>query len=334
MILPRVILTSVCSMSTPHAAGSAALLLQSLGKGCGSEMRRLLTTTAQPLPVSHASDDLQTVAQQGSGQLNVWDAANMKTLVSPGEILLNDTQYFDSDHIITIENTSGSSVTYTLSHTPAKTVLSIGSALGLANTAPLPTTSDTASVSFRTTTTTIRARRTSQVKVTFKPPSGLDPKTYPIYSGFITVTGSNGEVLSIPYQGVASRMKDMKIIDNSNTTFGVNLPVILDNKMVPHTEDKNWTFTGTDIPFLLYRLAAGTRSLVVDLVDKDTNVPNSVHTKRGLLDWLFGKWFGPKWRGKNTFAQIPVIGTLDTKPYAHRHEATGVSGAMSPSSII
>jgi len=296
-------------------------------------MRTLLTTTAQPLPASHASDNLQTVAQQGSGQLNVWDAATMKTLVSPGEILLNDTQYFRSDHTITIENTSRSSVTYTLSHLSANTVLSIGPALGLANTAPLPTTSSTASVSFRATTVTIRARKTEKVKVTFQAPSDLDPKTYPIYSGFIIVTGSNGEVLSIPYQGVASKMKDMKIIDNSNTIFGVNLPVILDKSMVPHPEDKNWTFTGNDFPYLLYRFAAGTPSFVVDLVDKDTNVPNSVHTKRGLLDWLFGKWFGPK-KGKNTFAQIPVIGTLGTKPYAHRHEATGVSGVMLSSSII
>jgi len=311
------------SFSTPHVAGSAALLLQSLGKDRASEMRTLMTTTAQPLPVSFTSDSLQTVAQQGSGQLNVWDAANMKTLVSPGELLLNDTQYFRSSHIITIENTSGSSVTYTLSHTPANTVLSIGPALGLANTAPLPTASSTASVSFRTSTITIGSTRTERVKVTFTAPSGLDPKTYPIYSGFIVVTGSNGEVLSIPYQGVASKMKDMKIIDNSNTTFGVNLPVIINGNMVPHTEDKNWTFTGTDSPFLLYRLAAGTRSFVVDLVDKNTFVPKSVHTKRDLVDWLYGSWFGQKWEKKNSFAQIPVIGTLGTIPYAHRHEATG-----------
>lgn len=311
------------------------MLLQSLGKGRASEMRTLLTTTAQPLPVSFTSNNLQTVAQQGSGQLNVWDAANMKTLVSPGAMLLNDTQYFRSDHIITIENTSGSSVTYTLSHTPANTVLSIGSALGLANTAPLPTASSTASVSFRTTSITVRSKKTERVKVTFTAPNGLDPTTYPIYSGFIVVTGSNGEVLSIPYQGVASKMKDMKIIDNSNTMFGVNLPVIIDGGMFPHTEDKNWTFTGTDLPFLLYRLAAGTRSFVVDLVDKNTFVPKAVHTKRGLLvDWLYGNWFGQKWGKKNSFAQIPVIGTLGTIPYAHRHEATGVGGTVLRSSII
>ena len=310
------------------------MLLQSLGKGRASEMRRLLTTTAEPLPVSFTSDNLQTVAQQGSGQINVWNAANMKTLVSPGEMLLNDTEYFRSDHIITIENTSGSSVTYTLSHTPANTVLSIGPALGLANTAPLPTTSSTASVSFRTTTITVNSRRTERVRVTFTAPSGLDPKTYPIYSGFIVVTGSNGEVFSIPYQGVASKMKDMKIIDNSNTTFGINLPVIIDGGMFPHKEDKNWTFTGTDFPFLLYRLAAGTRSLVVDLVDKKTFVPKSVQTKRGLVDWLYDSWFGRKWEKKNSYAQIPVIGTLGTAPYAHRHEATGVSGTVLRSSII
>ena len=323
-------------MAAPHAAGSAALLLQSRGKDSASRMRTLLTTTAQPLPVSHTSDDLQTVAQQGSGQLNVWDAANIKTLVSPGEILLNDTQYFSSNQFITIENTSGSSMTYTLSHTPANTVLSIGPTLGLANTAPLPTVSSTASVNFRTAKITIRPRSTDRVKVTFKAPSGLDPKTYPIYSGFITVTGSNGEVFSIPYQGVASNMKDMKIIDTSNTTFGINLPVIIDKNMVPHTEDKNWTLTGTDFPFLLYRLAAGTPSFIVDLVDKETNVKSAVHTKRALLDWLFGNWFGfdTWWRKKSTFAKVPVIGTLNTRPYTYRHEATGVSGAMLPASVI
>jgi hypothetical protein len=299
-------------------------------------MRTLLTTTAQPLPASHSSDNLQTVAQQGSGQLNVWDAANMETLVSPGEILLNDTQYLNSNQYITIKNTSGSSVTYTLSHTPANTVLSIGPTLGLANTAPLPTVPSTASVNFRTTKITVWPSSTGQVKVTFKVPNGLDPNTYPIYSGFITITGSNGEVLSIPYQGVASKMKDMKIIDTSNTTFGINLPIIIDKSMVPHTEDKNWTFTGTDFPFLLYRFAAGTPSFIIDLVDKDTKIKNVVHTKRDLFGWLAGSWFGfdSWWSRKNTFAKVPVIGTLNTGPYTYRHEATGVSGAMLPLSII
>jgi len=323
-------------MAAPHAAGSAALLLQSLGKDSASRMRKLLTTAAQPLPASHNSDSLQTVAQQGSGQLNVWGAASMKTLISPGEILLNDTQYICSDQTISIENNSGSSVTYTLSHTPANTVLSIGSTLGLANTAPLPTVSNTASVNIRDTEITIRPRKSGRVKIIFKAPSGLDPKTYPIYSGYITITGSNGEVFSIPYLGVASKMKDMKIIDTSNTTFGINLPVIIDKNMLPHTENKNWTFTGNDFPFLLYRLAAGTRSFVVDLVDKNTVVKGAVPTKRGLLDWLYGNWYGSWWdkKNKNTFAQVPVIGTLNTRPYAYRHEATGVSGAILPSPII
>jgi hypothetical protein len=321
-------------MATPHAAGSAALLLQSLGKDSASRMRELLTTTAQPLPASHDGDDLQTIAQQGSGQIDVWGAATMRTLVSPGEILLNDTRYTRSDQFITIENTSRTSVTYTLSHTPANTVLSIEPTLGLPNTAPLPTAPSTASVKFLTKKLTIRPGSTGWAMLTINAPNGLDPKTYPIYSGFITVTGSNGEVLSIPYQGVASRMEDMKVVDTSNSMFGVNLPVILDKNMIPHTEDRNWTFIGMDFPYLLYRFAAGTRSFVVDLVDKDTKVPHAEQTKRGFFDSLFGNWYDSWWSKKNTFSRIPVIGTLITKPYTHRHEATGVSGAKLPSTII
>ena len=85
------------SMATPFAAGSYALLLQVKGKSKAvtSSARNLFQTTAQIISSSKTdSDPLQTVTQQGAGLINVHDAIFSTTIVSPGELVLNDTAHF------------------------------------------------------------------------------------------------------------------------------------------------------------------------------------------------------------------------------------------------
>lgn len=87
------------SMATPFLAGSAALLLQVKGKSAAVARgaRDLFETTAQRVPSSHTDGEpLQTVTQQGAGLINVFDAIYAKTIVSPGELILNDTANFRS----------------------------------------------------------------------------------------------------------------------------------------------------------------------------------------------------------------------------------------------
>ena len=85
------------SMATPFVAGSAALLLQVKGKEAAVALsaRTLFETTAKILPSSQApGDPLQTVAQQGAGLIQVHDALRFTTIVTPGELILNDTAHF------------------------------------------------------------------------------------------------------------------------------------------------------------------------------------------------------------------------------------------------
>jgi len=82
-------------MAAPYAAGSAALVLQAKGKGAARNMRSILQSTTQQLPQSHAEGSLiETAAFQGSGLVNIFDAINVKTTVSPAEITLNDTEHW------------------------------------------------------------------------------------------------------------------------------------------------------------------------------------------------------------------------------------------------
>ena len=85
------------SMATPFAAGSAALLLEVKGKTAASARaaRTLFETTA--VSVRSAKDELslpQTLTQQGSGLINVYDALFATTSVSTGQLILNDTANF------------------------------------------------------------------------------------------------------------------------------------------------------------------------------------------------------------------------------------------------
>jgi len=84
-------------MATPFVAGSSALLLSVKGKSkdVTSTARTLFETTAQKVGSSKTDGDpLQTLTQQGAGLINVFNAIHSTTIVSPGELILNDTANF------------------------------------------------------------------------------------------------------------------------------------------------------------------------------------------------------------------------------------------------
>lgn len=85
------------SMATPFVAGSSALLFEA--KGLTSDVARaartLFETTANRVPSSKTDGDpWQSVTQQGAGLIDVFDALHSTIVVSPGELLLNDTTHF------------------------------------------------------------------------------------------------------------------------------------------------------------------------------------------------------------------------------------------------
>lgn len=86
------------SMATPFLAGAAALMLQIRGKNAETARaaRDLFETTAVSVPASTAESALpQTLTQQGAGLIDVYSAIFSKTLVSPGQLILNDTSNMD-----------------------------------------------------------------------------------------------------------------------------------------------------------------------------------------------------------------------------------------------
>lgn len=159
-------------------------------------------------PSSRTKADLAITA----GLVQIVDAINAKTLISPYELQLNDTAYFGGVQTITLENRNAYAVKYTFSHVTARAV---GVYDKSAKTSVLPslnpgTLSAAASVSFGARVVTVAAGQKASVKVTIKAPtvSAATTARFPLYSGFLIInqaaTGQKGQ----RYTGTSGRMVD------------------------------------------------------------------------------------------------------------------------------
>lgn len=84
-------------MASPFMAGSAALYLSAKGKSAdvARGARNAFQSTGQRILSSHdEKSSLQTLAQQGTGLIDVYRAIHTNTTVSKVELVLNDTSNF------------------------------------------------------------------------------------------------------------------------------------------------------------------------------------------------------------------------------------------------
>jgi hypothetical protein len=208
---------------------------------------------------------------------------------------------------------------------------------------PVPLTPNAASVKISPNQVSVPAGQSAVVTVEIQPPTGLDAKTFPVFSGFIKASGDDNSSLHSTYLGAAAPLKDMKILDNTDFYFGVKLPLVIDKDGNPINGSTTYTMTGTDTPFVVYRLVAGTPLLRIDLIDAKSNVtsnqrrslpamssaemkprdnthalPYSSISKRSTLDWLFP----PEYKvSSGTFSDIKTLGTIYQEDYVSRNSA-------------
>ncbi|KAL3419622.1 Minor extracellular protease vpr 12 [Phlyctema vagabunda] len=276
------------SMATPYIAGVVGLIKQIRGKSSLSPdaITSLLASTATPVNFGDGTtgyDFLAPVVQQGGGLVNAYEAAYTTTFLDLDNIALNDTVYFKAAHPITISNTGDTAQTYTFSNEIAATAFTLSDGGIFPDVFPPNLASDAASaatIRFNPTTLTVPAKSSGVFTAHFTRPQGLDAARIPVYSGFVAINGTNGDTLSLPYAGVASRLKDAKIVDYvdgfpyiSTSTDADHAPVA--NETIFILPSGNSTTNSTaGLPEIVYALAMGSRILRIDVVPENVrNLP-------------------------------------------------------------
>lgn len=187
------------SMASPHVAGAVALLLDAHPNVPASEVRSRLQNSADP-KTRFGQTYLDNVHRQGAGMLDIDDAILAATLIQPGKISLGDGNGGTAQ--LQLRNSSGSPVTYQVSHEPAS---------GTTGTfAPVYSTAYS-SVSFSSDTVTVPANGTATVSVTVTPSPSLPAKG--VYGGYIKFTPQEGgHEYRVPYAGFNGDYQSVQVL--------------------------------------------------------------------------------------------------------------------------
>ncbi|POS73646.1 serine endopeptidase [Diaporthe helianthi] len=230
------VIASGTSFSAPYVAGVAALIKQAHPGITPDEIINRLATTAKPVKMQsnqrQTQDYLAPAFQQGGGMIDAYAALKTTTTLNVSDLAFNDTAY-SQPQSFEIRNGGADSVTFELVHNPGPTLytFSPGSIRVTAFSNDSAFSANVlpdahAELSFSQSSATVEAGGTAAFTVRVTPPAGLEASRLPLYSGFITIKGSNGDNLSLAYGGVASELRNVPVLD---TTPGQERTVLIAN---------------------------------------------------------------------------------------------------------
>ncbi|KAH4605240.1 hypothetical protein HBI70_057410 [Parastagonospora nodorum] len=253
-----------------HAAGIYALLAEARGTYDPIVLQNLLAATAKPARINVNNvfgSSLAPVAQQGAGLLQAYDAAYAVTVLSASGLSFNDTVNL-VDESFTISNTGHKAITYELDVISSATAYTFSTSTSPDTFPGLKIDNSYATVHLSTYKTTVAAggKQTIIVKVT---PPRIDASRLPVYGGYIRLNATNGETLSLPYQGIVGDLSSHVVLNSTalqtlrESPSGDFVPVTPQNSVfkLSHKDQSS-----DDTPSLFFYLSLGSARIYFDVV--------------------------------------------------------------------
>ena len=244
------------SMSAPHVAGAAALLLEARPNTPSQAVRGILQNSADPADwwgfpgVGY----IDNVHRQGAGMLDIYGAITSTTKIEPGKISTGESEAGPYTQMLTIENKAAMDVTYDLSFVNA---LSTG-----ANTFSVGFSLGNASVVFSSPSVTVPADSTVTVEATIYPATG---PLGGIYGGYIVFTPQGGgQVYRVPYAGYIGDYQSIQVLAPGAGGWP-QLGFFDGDDFVVAAPGRVFTMEGYDIPYFLVHLAHQSRTFRVEI---------------------------------------------------------------------
>ena len=300
------------SMSSPHVAGAAALMLEARPNTSSNSMRSRLQNSADPAGWwNNPAVGIDNVHRQGAGMLDIDDTILSTVHVEPGKLSLGESgggSHFES---LTIENDGSSGVTFDLSHAPA---LATGPQNNSQNAPPnnvftaisyflAPST-----VVFGAPSVFVPAGGSATVGVTITPNAGLPDRG--THGGYIVLTPQGGgQVYRVPYAGLKGDYQSIQVLVPTPNGFPW-LAQIVGPNFVNRPAGATYTLIGNDIPFFLIHLDHQSRRVRLEAFDANTGqafhrVSNDEYVGRNstATGFFAFSWDGVTFKGKGTKAE-------------------------------
>jgi len=250
------------SMSSPHVAGGAALVLQANPNTPSNGMKSRLQNSADPKNWWGAPNlgFLDNVHRQGAGMLDIPGAALATAVVEPSELALGESQAGPAVRTLTISNKGTSSMTYALSH--------VGALATGANTFTPAFFDQFASVAFSAPSVTVPAGGSAGVDVTITAPAGLPNDG--LYGGYVVLTPSDGSpVYRVPYAGLKGDYQAIQVLTPTPNGFPW-LAKLVGSSLVKQAAGAAFTLVGADVPRFLLHLNHQSRRIRLEAFDANT----------------------------------------------------------------
>ncbi|KAI1266301.1 peptidase S8/S53 domain-containing protein [Xylariaceae sp. FL1019] len=274
-------LVSGTSVAGPYAAAVAALVAQKRKIKDWKTLSSLLATTSQPL--KRATDisvwddpgvELASVAQQGGGLVQAYNAAMAPCVLSVKSLNFNDTGH-RKNLTFSITNTSPSSISFDLHNIPAGSVYTFkeddlespGDYYEIRD--ELYAKDAPGELTFIPTKVTVPPNGgVAEVEVIAKAPK-LNQTRLGVFSGWVALNGSTGFDYTLPYLGIAGSLSNTRALKSLTWR-------LTDPNALPGAEPRPIIPAGrvvhlpSEVPLLQIDIGMGLRSVQWDVINATT----------------------------------------------------------------
>jgi hypothetical protein len=211
-------------LSSAYMAGSVAVYMDYYANAPYDLIQQVFQNTALPQK-AFGSDHYESVAAQGGGLINVWNAIQTNILAAPRSLSLGGLDTLKKFYVLNITNYLPTPATYNIT---VEHALMLEPYKG-GETSDLITRSEGvpvfADVKFRSRgsarlshvlVNNLGYLKTARIRVSFIAPN-VSASTFPIYSGFIKITNvATAEAIRVPFAGMAALWGNAKVWSRKN----------------------------------------------------------------------------------------------------------------------
>jgi len=216
-------LASGTSMSSPHVAGTVALLLEARPHTSSQAVRDLLQNTSVPRPLAGAPASLELVQHQGAGMVDIHAAIAAQSQVHPGKLALGEMEGQSVTRQLTVQNDGDVDLTYQPANLPAPSTRPIVFDVQLGPGA--------AAAAFSPSLLHVPAGQSAALDVTFTEPADADEGS--VFGGYVVLSPvGGGRELRVPYLGMKGDYQKMVALYPEFSPFG-NPLLISDDAVGP-----------------------------------------------------------------------------------------------------